>query len=96
MIDGVDTGGAILVKDGADAVKAFNATVGQLFGVAKVGQLVDGMDRFYSDFRNRGIATSHALFIVAMQISGATDEQIRALTLLYRRASSAASAKFGD
>ena len=97
MIDGVGTGEAILTKDGPTAaLKAFTATADRLLVGAKAEQLMDGMDRFYSDFRNRSILTSHALFIVAMQISGATDEQIQNWTLIFRRATSAASAASGD
>jgi hypothetical protein len=105
MIDGVYIGTAILTKNiltrgdskgDSTAVDSLTAGAKRLLVGVKVGQLVDGMDRFYSDFRNRGIMAWAALYIVSMQISGATDEEIRTWTLMYRRASSEASAIHGD
>jgi len=100
MIDGVYIGTAILTKDimtkgDPTALDSLTAGTKRLLVGVKVEQLVDGMDRFYSDFRNRGIMAWAALYIVGMQISGATDEEIRTWTLMYRRASSEASAVYG-
>jgi hypothetical protein len=105
MIDGVSVGTAILAKNiltkgnskgAATAVDSLNAGTKRLLGGVKVEQFIEGMDRFYSDFRNRGIMAWAAFYIAGMQISGATDEEIHTWTLMYRRASSEASALQGD
>jgi hypothetical protein len=101
MIDGVSIGTAILTKNimtkgDPTALDSLATGTKRLLAGVKVQQLVDGIDRFYSDFRNRGIMTWAAFYIVGMQISGATDEEIQNWTLMYRRASSEASAIHGD
>jgi hypothetical protein len=85
MMDGVYTGGAILIKSGAQAVNGFNSDVERLFGKTNAAQLIDGMDRFYRDFRDRGIGTSQALWLVGWQISGATDAQLQPYIIALRR-----------
>jgi hypothetical protein len=54
-------------------------------------ELVDGLDKFYSDFRNRNINVHDALPFVAAQLSGAPDEKLNA-QLLKLRAAAAGSA----
>jgi hypothetical protein len=48
-------------------------------------QLVDGMDRFYSDKRNRSIATTCALHVVDMQLGGASKSDTESLAERFRR-----------
>jgi hypothetical protein len=43
-------------------------------------QLVDGMNRFYSDEKNRNIKTYCALHIVDMQLSGASKLELESVT----------------
>ena len=42
-----------------------------------VGQFIDGLDKFYQDFRNRDIRIGNAIYIVHRQIMGADDETIK-------------------
>ena len=46
------------------------------------GQLVDGLDAFYKDYRNRSIMTSQAFELIVRSIAG---EDIEQLTIQYRR-----------
>lgn len=52
-----------------------------LVGVT-AGQVVDGLDDFYKDYRNRAIAAGTALELVLRSIAG---EDISDLTVTYRR-----------
>lgn len=49
------------------------------------GQIRDGLDKLYEDFKNRGIKISDAIYVVMKQIRGATEEEIEAI-LQYLRA----------
>jgi len=42
----------------------------------KVGQLVDGLNDFYSDYRNRGIAIDRAVWLVLNGIAGTPKEKV--------------------
>jgi len=44
-----------------------------------VGQLVDGFDLLYSDFKNKQIVMRDAIYVVKKQIKGASPEEIEAL-----------------
>jgi hypothetical protein len=48
------------------------------------GQIVDGLDLFYADFKNRQIKLKDAIYAVKKQIQGATPEENEAV-LLYLR-----------
>ena len=43
----------------------------------KVGQLVDGIDEFYSDFKNRSIKVKWAYLVVMQQIKGTSEEDTK-------------------
>ncbi len=43
----------------------------------RAGQLVDGVDEFYKDFRNKGIEIADALLYVRDQISGESEERLK-------------------
>lgn len=47
---------------------------------ATAGQLVDGIDSLYSDYRNRLILVPHAIRIVRSSIDGASDDIITKMT----------------
>lgn len=49
----------------------------ELFGVT-VGQLKEGMDKLYQDYRNRGIALVDAVYIANMEVRGSRPELIDA------------------
>ena len=43
----------------------------------EVGQIVDGMDEFFSDFKNRSIKVKWAYLVVRQQIKGTSEEEIK-------------------
>jgi hypothetical protein len=99
MIDALYSGVGILTKDGltkgtvapGDGADVL-LTCAKGFSAIKVERLADGLDRFYSDFRNRGITTAYALHIMQIELSGAPESEIRMWIELYQRASSEADA----
>jgi len=44
------------------------------------GQIVDGLNLFYDDFRNRQIKLTDAIYVIKKQILGASKEEIEAIT----------------
>jgi hypothetical protein len=48
-------------------------------GNTTTGQISDGLDSFYGDFKNRKIKISDALYVVKKQIHGASSEEIEML-----------------
>ena len=70
------------VGDGKISMECFN-TVSSLkksleAGLMKieVGQLVDGIDEFYSDFKNRSVKVRWSFLVVMQQIKGTPKEEI--------------------
>ncbi len=51
-----------------------------------IGQVSDGLDAFYADFRNRRISVSNAVSIVFMQIGGASDDLVQRSMEAFRQA----------
>jgi hypothetical protein len=51
------------------------------YEIAKItnGQIVEGLNQLYSDFKNRQIILQEAIYVVKKQISGASDEEIQAI-----------------
>lgn len=49
------------------------------------GQMADGLDRFYADFKNRSILVQDALWIVAREIAGIPKGQLNEMILNYRK-----------
>jgi hypothetical protein len=43
----------------------------------EVGQIVDGMDEFFSDFKNKSIKVKWAYLVVRQQIKGTSEEEIK-------------------
>lgn len=84
MMDGVYIGTSIV---GHDGVAQFNRAADRLLEQKNTKQVVDGVDAFYHDFRNRNIPTAGAIWIVCQQINGATDEQLSGIILQYRQLS---------
>ena len=59
------------------------------FTNVRVGQLADGLNEFYSDYRNRSIRISDGVWVVVRQIAGDKPQDIEELiTNLRRNASS--------
>ena len=54
-----------------DVIEArFRERAEKYFGKVTNGQVSDGLDEFYKDFRNRAIPVHHAVDVVVRQISG--------------------------
>ena len=51
----------------------------------KVGQLVDGIDAFYSDYKNRSISTHNAVWLVLNGIAGPPKEKLDKMIEAARR-----------
>lgn len=54
------------------------------FGRVSVRQVTDGVDRFYADFRNKGIDIDDAMDIVRQQLQGVSDAEIEKQILKMR------------
>jgi hypothetical protein len=63
-------------------------TAGHALDVNKFAgsELIDGLNTFYKDFRNRNIMVSNALSYVEDQLSGSADEKLSAELLKMRAA----------
>lgn len=80
MIDGSDLGHQFTiytidatpraVKCAGPASQSFNDHADKLLGNATVGQIKDGLNDFYGDFRNRRIKTYRATWVVINGIAG--------------------------
>lgn len=57
------------------------------YGVYSIttGQIVEGLDKLYEDFKNRRIKIQDAIYVVKKQIRGATEEEVEGI-LQYLRA----------
>ena len=62
--------------------KRFNARMAKYFSPVTNDQLVDGLDEFYKDFKNRSILLGSAVNVVVRQIAG---EDVTSLILAYRQ-----------
>jgi hypothetical protein len=51
----------------------------QIVGITN-SQIVDGLNLFYSDFRNRQIKISEAIYVIRKQVQGASAEEIEAIS----------------
>lgn len=58
------------------------------FGNADVEQVVDGLDKFYADYRNRNILPADLIEIVIDGINGVSDESIEKRLEFFRKAAS--------
>jgi len=67
-------------KDGATKMAAasnsFDTESQKYLTDVTVGQIVDGLNQFYSDFRNRNIMVHDAVWLVLQEIAGTPDSQL--------------------
>ncbi len=49
------------------------------------GQLIDGLDKFYSDHRNRNIAISNAVTVVVCRVAGMPQDALLKMIEQYRK-----------
>ncbi|WP_155774371.1 hypothetical protein [Burkholderia pseudomultivorans] len=70
----------VMSKDGrskaGSALDSYNTESQKYLTNVTVGQIVDGLNQFYSDFRNRNIMIHDAVWLVLEQISGVPDNQL--------------------
>ncbi|HTH74700.1 MAG TPA: hypothetical protein VL635_09875 [Trinickia sp.] len=60
----------------SSALDSYNTEAQKYISNVTVGQIVDGLNQFYSDFRNRNIMIHDAVWLVLEQISGVPDDQL--------------------
>jgi len=76
-------------KQAGDALsrvaKSYSELSQRYFRNVTVGQLVDGLDVFYSDFRNRTIRVHDAIWLVVNQIAGTPQEELEKMVENWRR-----------
>lgn len=54
-----------------------------VYGIT-VGQIVDGLDELYKDFKNKSINVQDAIYVIKKQIKGTPEEEVKQI-LLYLR-----------
>ncbi len=57
------------------------------FNSVSPGQLIEGLDKLYADYRNKRVTVADALDVVVGSISGNTDAQYESLLEYYRKKS---------
>ena len=67
--------------------KAYKAQVKKYLNRVTVGQILDGLDKFYDDYRNRKILMSLGVSIVLDYISGKSEQEMTRLIETLRRLS---------
>ena len=70
------------------AEETYIANVTKFFSNVTNGQLVDGVDTFYKDYRNRSIRVPNALWRVVMQIAGTPQDQLDQMIEDFRKTAS--------
>jgi hypothetical protein len=74
-------GGVIPEKVPTDAVlkECWESPTAALFsfGGIRFGQLEEGMDEFYKDFRNKGVYVTAAMFYVRDQLKGKSEKELQ-------------------
>jgi len=59
------------------AISSLKNSLGADLEKIKVGQIVDGIDAFYSDSKNRSIEVKWAFLVVRQQTKGTSEEEIK-------------------
>jgi len=66
----------------------YNAAKEKYFGVGKIDysnqQVVDGIDKFYSDYKHRNINIRNALFVVGLELTDAPQKDIDMVLKIFR------------
>jgi len=68
-----------------DVAKSFSSNYKKYFGNVTNDQIVDGLDTFYSDYRNRSIRVHGAIWLVVNEISGTPKEEMDTLIEGWRK-----------
>jgi hypothetical protein len=96
FFDGMDLGNNFSVWKHTNGTKAQQACMVQAidsyreysqkyFGNVTAGQLSDGLDSFYADYKNRRIMVSAAVWLVANGIVGTPEDKLNKLIESWRR-----------
>lgn len=72
----------------SDVNKSYNAYTAKYFSNVTNEQLVDGLDNFYKDYRNRRIKASGAAWIVVKGIAGTPQSEMDKLIESWRKSPS--------
>ena len=83
-----DRGSRGSAPSGAQTWQAMLSMHNKYFGNVTNNQLVNGIDEFYSDFKNRRIDTPNAIWVVLNQIAGTTPVALQAMVENLRRTAS--------
>jgi hypothetical protein len=67
------------------AIDSYNKMEKQYLANVTNGQLVDGLDEFYKDYRNRTIRINGAVWLVLQGIAGTPKEKIEMMTESWRK-----------
>ncbi|WP_159082957.1 hypothetical protein [Burkholderia mayonis] len=78
----------VLNRYAANAEKFANDNFKQEFGHLTIGQLVDGLDHFYTDYRNRRISVRNAMVMVVRSMDGTSEEEMSKLIEYQRKKAS--------
>jgi hypothetical protein len=70
------------------AHESYNDFLAQYFRNVTNGQVVDGLDSFYSDYRNRSILVHDAVWLAVNEITGTPRGRLDAMIENWRRSSS--------
>jgi hypothetical protein len=91
FLDGMDLGNIFsvtkLVGDPCyvKANKSYDEYETKYLDNVTTGQLVDGLDEFFKDYRNRKILISNGVWIVLRSISGMPQDELEKMIESYRR-----------
>jgi hypothetical protein len=91
LLDGIDTGFRLGTKDvkeescGLKNAESFFKNHDKYIVGTNNSQIIDGLDSFYSDFKNRKIPVREAFFVILMQIAGDSEEIINKIVLRLRK-----------
>jgi hypothetical protein len=69
----------------SDVTKSFVSFSEKYLQNVTNGQLVDGLDAFYSDYRNRSISIDDAVWLVANSIAGTPQDKLDKMIENFRR-----------
>jgi hypothetical protein len=67
------------------AVTSYNEYLNKYFGAVTAGQLVDGLNDFYADYRNRSIKLHDGIWLVVNQIAGTPKEEVDLMVENWRK-----------
>ena len=94
FFDGMETGHSFSVwglmdkqksQSFMDATTSYTDYNSKYMSNVTVGQVVAGLNSFYSDYRNRRIFTNSAVWVILNAISGKPEQEIRQMTDNFRK-----------